>query len=126
MMAAPGMPWHGLGDPILFLDGARSHKRVLDKQKSASEANMNEMRQLLEEKKEAAAKEGILPVHWAAGPTLNKSGRISRVQLQGVYRKFLRSQPRKYAIRRQLGSNKYGGPAITVVFTPPYHPELQP
>jgi hypothetical protein len=35
--------------------------------------------------------------------------------------------PKKYAARVQAeGPDKYGGPGIDLVFTPPYHPELQP
>ena len=68
----------------------------------------------------------MLPVHWTLGPAAKKDAKIRKETMQAVYRKVIDSRPKKYAIRQQLLHNKYGGPGISVVFTPPYHPELQP
>ena len=115
--------WKDMGRPYLFLDGARSHKRLLDKAPTKSDTMVN-IREWLGKHVTEAARLGIVPADWAEQEPDGKKQK--KDDLVEILNKLKAVAPKTYAARLQLSKKTYGEREIQMVFTPPYHPELQP
>lgn len=112
--------------PVIFIiDGAKSHKRVLNKGPVSGD-NMATMREYLRNHPQHAPPAAT----WDEEATGSNRGKLSKDELWKITKAVKQMVPKVYAVAeifrwgRGLACGA-AGQGHSVWFTPPYHPELQ-